>query len=56
MFKYINIKTNEVICLKDELYWLGYDFHYKGKFYEIVNKKYVNGELVIYCQEFVEEP
>lgn len=56
MFKYINIETNEVICLKDEVYWLGYKFYHKRDLYEIVYKKYMNGEIVVYCQKFIEEP
>jgi hypothetical protein len=43
MFKYINSETNEIICLKDEVYWIGYNFYHKRDLYKIIDKKYING-------------
>lgn len=56
MFKYINIKTDEVICLKDKIENLGTMFSYGMEDYVVTNRKLENEEWVMYCVKFEVEP
>ena len=56
MFKYINVKTNQVICLKDKIENLGTTFSYGMEDYVVTDRKWQNNEWVMCCVKFEVEP
>ena len=54
--KYIDVKTNQIICLRAMIENVGTHFFYNTEDYVVVDRKWENDEWVVYCIKFQIEP